>query len=37
MIFRRPADGPSDESDRESTRKATRALPTEQYGADQTS
>ncbi|HYS35048.1 MAG TPA: hypothetical protein VEO01_05325, partial [Pseudonocardiaceae bacterium] len=37
MIFRRPADGPADESDRESTRKATRALPTEQYGADQTS
>jgi MFS family permease len=37
MIFRRPADGAADESDRESTRKATRALPTEQYGADQTS
>jgi predicted MFS family arabinose efflux permease len=34
MIFRRPTDGPSDD---ESTHKATRALPTEQYGADQTS
>jgi MFS family permease len=34
MIFRRPADpAPEDES----TRKATRALPTEQYGVDQTS
>jgi MFS family permease len=34
MIFRRPADPAPDD---ESTRKATRALPTEQYGVDQTS
>jgi MFS family permease len=34
MIFRRPADPASDE---EPTHKATRALPTEQYGVDQTS
>jgi hypothetical protein len=34
MIFRRPADPGSDE---EPTHKATRALPTEQYGVDQTS
>jgi hypothetical protein len=35
MIFRRPADPAS--SDEEPTYKATRALPTEQYGVDQTS
>jgi len=34
MIFRRPADPASEE---EPTHKATRALPTEQYGVDQTS
>ncbi|HEY3607582.1 MAG TPA: MFS transporter [Pseudonocardiaceae bacterium] len=34
MIFRRAGEPPADE---ESTRKSTRALPTDQYGVDQTS
>ncbi len=34
MIFRRGGEPPADE---ESTRKSTRALPTDQYGVDQTS